>query len=177
MQAAEQEYPNAITNVGCSYSEGVGVPLLLLSGWHLIVAQSHRTLSPFRFLMCPATAWHTRRNYTQKGVDWQFTTEDARWTVRLIAEKSVELKLVESLSHMSVHNLLKKHSLSLTWKPVGAFRQIKTALLLQQWKMFWRSTPARTISKSPLCVWMKSRINYLIISVSRCRYGLDLQKR
>ena len=38
----------------------------------------------------------------------------ARWTVRLIAEKSVELKLVESLSHMSVHNLLKKHSLSLT---------------------------------------------------------------
>ena len=38
----------------------------------------------------------------------------ARWTVRLIAEKSVELKLVESLSHMSVHTLLKKHSLSLT---------------------------------------------------------------
>jgi len=38
----------------------------------------------------------------------------ARWTVRLIAEKSVELKLVESLSHMSVHNLLKKRSLSLT---------------------------------------------------------------
>ena len=38
----------------------------------------------------------------------------ARWTVRLIAEKSVELKLVKSLSHMSVHNLLKKRSLSLT---------------------------------------------------------------
>ena len=38
----------------------------------------------------------------------------ARWTVRLIAERSVELKLVESLSHMSVHNLLKKHNLSLT---------------------------------------------------------------
>jgi transposase len=38
----------------------------------------------------------------------------ARWTVRLLAEKSVELKLIESLSHMSVHNLLKKHNLSLT---------------------------------------------------------------
>ena len=38
----------------------------------------------------------------------------ARWTVRLIAEKSVELKLVESLSHTSVHNLLKKHNLSPT---------------------------------------------------------------
>ena len=31
----------------------------------------------------------------------------ARWTVRLIAEKSVELKLVGSLSHTSVHTLLK----------------------------------------------------------------------
>ena len=29
----------------------------------------------------------------------------ARWTLRLIAEKSVELKLVESLSHMSVYNI------------------------------------------------------------------------
>jgi len=38
----------------------------------------------------------------------------ARWTLRLIAEKSVELKLVESLSHMSVYNILKKRSLSLT---------------------------------------------------------------
>jgi hypothetical protein len=23
-------------------------------------------------------AWHTRRNHMQKGVDWQFTTADAR---------------------------------------------------------------------------------------------------
>jgi len=38
----------------------------------------------------------------------------SRWTVRLIAEKSVELKFIESLSHMSVHKLLKKHNLHLT---------------------------------------------------------------
>ena len=38
----------------------------------------------------------------------------ARWTVRLLAEKSVELNLIDSVSHMSVHNLLKKHNLSLT---------------------------------------------------------------
>jgi hypothetical protein len=37
----------------------------------------------------------------------------ARWTVRLLAEKCVELNLIDSLSHMSVHNLLKKHNLSL----------------------------------------------------------------
>jgi len=38
----------------------------------------------------------------------------ARWTVRLIAEKSVELQLVDSLSFKSVQRLLKKHNLSPT---------------------------------------------------------------
>ena len=38
----------------------------------------------------------------------------ARWTVRLLAEKSVELQDVDSLSHMTISRLLKKHNLSLT---------------------------------------------------------------
>ena len=38
----------------------------------------------------------------------------ARWTVRLIAEKSIELQIVDSLSYVSVQRLLKKHNLSLT---------------------------------------------------------------
>jgi hypothetical protein len=38
----------------------------------------------------------------------------ARWTVRLIADKSVELQIVDSLSYVSVQRLLKKHNLSLT---------------------------------------------------------------
>jgi len=38
----------------------------------------------------------------------------ARWTVRLIADKSVELQIVDSLSFKSVQRLLKKRSLSLT---------------------------------------------------------------
>ena len=38
----------------------------------------------------------------------------ARWTVRLIADKSVELQIIDSLSFKSVQRLLKKHSLSLT---------------------------------------------------------------
>jgi len=37
----------------------------------------------------------------------------ARWTVRLIAEKSVELQIIDSLSYVSVQRLLKKHNLSL----------------------------------------------------------------
>jgi hypothetical protein len=38
----------------------------------------------------------------------------ARWTVRLIADKSVELQIVDSLSFKSVQRLLKKHNLSPT---------------------------------------------------------------
>ena len=38
----------------------------------------------------------------------------ARWTVRLLAEKSVELQIVDSLSFKSVQRLLKKRNLSLT---------------------------------------------------------------
>ncbi|MDR1397463.1 MAG: helix-turn-helix domain-containing protein [Desulfarculales bacterium] len=38
----------------------------------------------------------------------------ARWTVRLLAEKIVELRYLDSLSHMSVDRLLKKRNISLT---------------------------------------------------------------
>ena len=38
----------------------------------------------------------------------------ARWTLQLLADKSVELKYIDSITDMSVHRLLKKHNLSLT---------------------------------------------------------------
>ena len=38
----------------------------------------------------------------------------AKWTLRLIASKCVELHHVDALSHMTVKRLLKKHNLSLT---------------------------------------------------------------
>jgi hypothetical protein len=38
----------------------------------------------------------------------------ARWTVRLLADKAVELGLAESVSHMTVQRALKKTNLSLT---------------------------------------------------------------
>jgi hypothetical protein len=37
----------------------------------------------------------------------------ARWTLRLPAVKCVELRYSDTMSHMTVSNLLKKHSLSL----------------------------------------------------------------
>ena len=46
-----------------------------------------------------------------------------RWTVRLLAEKAVELKLAQSVSHMTVQRLLKKTNLSLTSGSIGKFRR------------------------------------------------------
>ena len=43
----------------------------------------------------------------------------SRWTVRLLAEKAVELKFAASVSHMTVQRILKKTNLSLTSRNIG----------------------------------------------------------
>jgi len=45
-----------------------------------------------------------------------------RWTVRLLADKAVELNLTPSVSHMTVQRVLKKMNLSLTSKSTGKSR-------------------------------------------------------
>jgi len=45
-----------------------------------------------------------------------------RWTVRLLAEKAVELDLTPSVSHMTVQRLLKKTNLNLTSGSTGKSR-------------------------------------------------------
>jgi len=42
-----------------------------------------------------------------------------RWTVRLLADKAVELDLAPSVSHMTVQRVLKKTNLSLTGVATG----------------------------------------------------------
>ena len=49
-----------------------------------------------------------------------------RWTVRLLAEKAVELDLVPSVSHMTVHRVLKKTNSSLTSGSIGRSRRNRT---------------------------------------------------
>ena len=46
-----------------------------------------------------------------------------RWTVRLLAEKAVELDMTPSVSHMTVQRILKKTSLSLTSASTGRSRR------------------------------------------------------
>ena len=38
----------------------------------------------------------------------------SRWTLRLLAEKAVELKIIDSISYVSVDHILKKQNISLT---------------------------------------------------------------
>ena len=51
-----------------------------------------------------------------------------RWTVRLLAEKVVELQIVESISHTSVQRVLKKTNLSLISRNTGKSRQKRMRL-------------------------------------------------
>jgi transposase len=46
-----------------------------------------------------------------------------RWTVRLLAEKAVELNMAVSISPMTVHRILKKTNLNLTSGSTGKSRQ------------------------------------------------------
>jgi transposase len=48
-----------------------------------------------------------------------------RWTVRLLAEKVIELNMAPEISHMSVHRILKKTNCSLTAASTGKFHQSK----------------------------------------------------
>lgn len=50
----------------------------------------------------------------------------ARWTVRLLADKAVELKFASSVSHMTAHRILKKANLNLTAVNIGKSRRNKT---------------------------------------------------
>jgi hypothetical protein len=49
-----------------------------------------------------------------------------RWTVRLLAEKAVELAITDSVSPMTVCNTLKKTNFSLTARSTGKSRQTTT---------------------------------------------------
>lgn len=49
-----------------------------------------------------------------------------RWTIRLLADKLVELQYVDAVSHMTVYNTLKKTNFSLTEASIGKSRPTTT---------------------------------------------------
>ena len=57
----------------------------------------------------------------------------ARWTLRLLAEHLVSLEVVDSISHETVRQVLKKTTCSLGGKRCGAFRRSRTRRLPPRW--------------------------------------------
>ena len=92
--------------------------------------------------VCLTTIYNTRRRYSLHGLERAINEDErsgqppkftgkpmanitaiacstppegnARWTLRLLADRAVELKIVESISHQSVSNILKKTNLNRT---------------------------------------------------------------
>jgi hypothetical protein len=60
----------------------------------------------------------------------------ARWTLQLLADKAIELKIVDTISDDTIHSTLKKTNLSLGRKKSGVFRHKKTRNLSATWKTF-----------------------------------------
>ena len=57
-----------------------------------------------------------------------------RWTLRMLADKMVELDIVDSLSHETVRRTLKKLHLNPGKRKNGAFRQSTMPPLSVKWK-------------------------------------------
>ena len=57
-----------------------------------------------------------------------------RWTLRMLADKMVELDIVESVSHETVRQTLKKTNLNRGKRKNGAFPQSKMPPLSAKWK-------------------------------------------
>jgi hypothetical protein len=60
----------------------------------------------------------------------------ARWTLRLLAEHLVSLEVVDSISHETVRQALKKTTCSPGGKRCGAFRRSRTRRLPLKWSKF-----------------------------------------
>src|SRR5258708_33349888 len=87
----------------------------------------------------------------------------ARWSMRLLADKLVELGVVESISHEAVRQTLKKTRSNPGRGRNGVSRQ-PTLPLWPKWKRCWTCTNNLTTPKNPWCALMSPANN----SSKRC---------
>jgi transposase len=79
----------------------------------------------------------------------------ARWSLRLPAERTVELEHVDALSHETVRQTLKKTSPSRTRGRCGASRRNSRRSSSTTWRMYSRSTAALSTRDTPSCAWTR----------------------
>jgi len=76
-----------------------------------------------------------------------------RWTLRLLAEHLVTLHVVDSISHETVRQALKKTTCSRGGRISGAFRQSKMRRLRPTWSRCSRSINGLTTRATRSCAW------------------------
>ena len=81
--------------------------------------------------------------------------ERARWTLRLLAQRMVELAYVDTLSYETVRQTLKTMRSSRTRGGCGASPRNTRRSSSTPSKMCWRSTTAHTIPSAPSWAWMR----------------------
>ena len=81
----------------------------------------------------------------------------ARWSLRLLEEKVVELHIVERASDNTIGRTLKKTVSNRICGSNGCFRPTPARPLSPTWKMFWRSITDRAIPSGPSCASTKAR--------------------
>lgn len=83
----------------------------------------------------------------------------ARWTLRLLADQLVRLEYVDTISHETVRQTLKKTNSSRGCTKSGASPPRPMAISSTIWKMSWRSTPGRTTRSGRRSAWMRPASN------------------
>lgn len=72
-----------------------------------------------------------------------------RWSLRLLADKVVELGVVEEVSHETIRKTLKKTNFGPTLSSSGLSRPSRAPLSCGGWRGFWTSTRSPTIRSVP----------------------------
>jgi transposase len=80
----------------------------------------------------------------------------ARWTLRLLAQRMVELAYVDTLSHETVRQTLKKMRSSRTRGGCGASPRSPRRSSSTTWRTCSRSITAPTIPSARWCAWMRT---------------------
>lgn len=80
----------------------------------------------------------------------------ARWTLRLLAERLVELEIVDAISHETVRRAMKKTPCSRGGSRCGAFPPSKTRLSSARWSKCWRSISGPTTRVGRSSAWTSS---------------------
>ena len=81
----------------------------------------------------------------------------ARWSLRLLEEKVVELNIVVKTSDNTIGRTLKKTFSNRTSSSNGSFRRTPARRLLPTWKTCWKFTSGRAIPNVPSCASTKPR--------------------